>query len=206
MEIYARELITALRRQEPELRLTAFINRELAAVDPPWLREVEKVLVPVHATNRLGWVWGEQFLLPALAHQARVEIVHSLSSTSPARGPFRRVVSILDLHYKLFPETHAGFRSYGMKVLVPLAARSAHRIIAISQNTADDVIRLLCVREEKIDVIPLGFGATNTVAPLPEEETRTLFSLGTRPLLLTMAAKRPHKNLCRLLDALAGLT
>jgi glycosyltransferase involved in cell wall biosynthesis len=204
MEIYARELITALRRAEPDLKLTAFINRELQrAGDQHWLEGVATVPLPLKARNRFQWVLGEQFLLPPLAMRAGVDVLHSLSSTSPACGRFRRVVTILDLHYKLFPETHAGFRAYGMRLLVPLAARRAHRIIAISQNTAKDVTRFLNVPAKKIDVIPLGSGSPGTVEPLPEKDVRARFSLGARACLLTMAAKRPHKNLLRLLDALA---
>lgn len=205
MEIYAQELIAALRRVAPELRLTTFINHELAAARPEWLAGIPTIMVPVSASNRLEWVWGEQVLLPGLARRAGIDLLHSLSSTSPACGSFRRVVTILDLHYRLFPETHAGFRSYGMRMLVPLAARTAHRVIAISQNTAQDVRRFLKTPPEKIDVTPLGLGATKTLEPLPEAETRAHFSLGERPLLLTMAAKRPHKNLMRLLDALAAI-
>jgi glycosyltransferase involved in cell wall biosynthesis len=41
--------------------------------------------------------------------------------------------------------------------------------------------------------------------PLPEAEVRARHGLGERPLLLTVSAKRPHKNLRRLLDALASL-
>ncbi len=205
MEIYARELITALRQMAPELQLTTFINHELAAARPEWLAGLPTIMVPVTASNRLEWVWGEQVLLPGLAKRAGIDLLHSLSSTSPAYGSFRRVVTILDLHYRLFPETHAGLRSYGMRMLVPLAARTAHRVIAISQNTAQDVRRFLKTPKEKIDVIPLGLGITKTVEPLPEPETRVRFSLGNRPLLLTMAAKRPHKNLVRLLDALAAI-
>jgi glycosyltransferase involved in cell wall biosynthesis len=204
MEIYARELITALKRAHPELKLTAFINREMErAGDQDWLKGVATVPLPLEARNRFQWVLGEQFLLPSLATRTRVDVLHSLSSTSPACGRFRRVVTILDLHYKFFPETHAGFRAYGMKLLVPLAARRAHRIIAISQNTAKDVTRFLNVPPKKIDVIPLGSGAAGKVEPLPENEVRQRFSLDSRSVLLTMAAKRPHKNLLRLLDALA---
>ena len=50
METYARALIPALRNQEPDLRLTAFINRELhAAGEGPWTELTEPVVVPVSA-------------------------------------------------------------------------------------------------------------------------------------------------------------
>ena len=59
MEIYARELITALRRAEPELKLTAFINRELQrAGDQDWLEGVATVPLPLEDRNRFQWVLG----------------------------------------------------------------------------------------------------------------------------------------------------
>jgi hypothetical protein len=64
METYARELIIALKRAEPELKLTAFINRELQrAGDRDWLKGVVTVPLPLEARNRFQWVLGEQFLL-----------------------------------------------------------------------------------------------------------------------------------------------
>ncbi|MEA2123788.1 MAG: hypothetical protein QOI80_570, partial [Solirubrobacteraceae bacterium] len=41
--------------------------------------------------------------------------------------------------------------------------------------------------------------------PTPEPELRPRFDLGDRPVLLSLSAKRPHKNLAGLLDALALL-
>jgi glycosyltransferase involved in cell wall biosynthesis len=43
------------------------------------------------------------------------------------------------------------------------------------------------------------------VAATPEAELRTRLSLGDRPVVLSPSAKRPHKNLARLLHALAAI-
>src|ERR1700693_5288879 len=103
METYARELIVGL-RNETDIQLTAFLSRE-AALDSsgPW-SEIPSVTVPVHARRRRGWVRGEQQLLPRLAHRERVELVHSLASTAPLWGRFRRVVTIHDVIYRIYPE------------------------------------------------------------------------------------------------------
>jgi hypothetical protein len=88
------------------------------------------VTVPVSARNRVQWVRGEQVLLPRLAGRAGVDLVHSMASTAPVWGPFRRVVTVHDLIYAHFPAAHAGIRDKGMKVLVPWAARRSDRVIA----------------------------------------------------------------------------
>ena len=101
---------------------------------------------------------GEQALLPVLAARARVDLVHSLASTAPAWGPFRRVVTVHDLIYARFPEAHSGLRDRGMRVLVPLGVRRSTRVIADSSSTRRDLIELLGTSPERIDVAPLGFG------------------------------------------------
>ena len=207
MEVAARELIPALLAEAPAgMRFTAFVNREAAAAgDGPWGELLPAVTVPVNARNRVQWVLGEQTLLPRLASREGVDLVHSLASTAPLWGRFRRVVTVHDLIYARFPEAHAGIRDKGMKVLVPQAVRRSHRVIADSQSTREDLIELLGVRSDRIDVVPLGLGGVRRAAPLSEHETRARFDLGERRVVLSLSAKRPHKNLLALIGALARI-
>jgi glycosyltransferase involved in cell wall biosynthesis len=207
MEVAARELIPALLAEAPpEMRFTAFVNREAAAAkDGPWGELLPAVTVPVNARNRVQWVLGEQTLLPRLAARAGVDLVHSLASTAPLWGRFRRVVTVHDLIYARFPEAHAGIRDKGMKVLVPQAARRSHRVIADSQSTRDDLIGMLGLQPDRIDVVPLGLGGVRRTTPLDEREVRARFELGERGVVLSLSAKRPHKNLLALIGALARI-
>ena len=194
MEVYARHLIDAMRDRAD---LTAFVGEEARG----W-SGLDEVVVPVRASRRVDWVRGEQQHLPRLA--AGMDLVHSLSSTGPAWGGFRRVTTIHDLIYKLHPEAHFGVRSLGMRVLVPLAARRSHRLITGSKSARDDVVRYLKVDPARIDVVPHGLGAPpRPEIALPEHELRKRHRLGDRPLVLCLSAKRPHKNLVALLGALA---
>jgi glycosyltransferase involved in cell wall biosynthesis len=202
LETYARELTSALLREEPDLRVTAFVNRE-ATSDPLWRELVPTVTVPVYGRRRSSWVRGEQVLLPRLAERAGVDVVHSLASTAPSWGSFRRVVTIHDVIYRIHPEAHAGWRSLAMRALVPLAARRSDRVIVPSRATREDLIRLLKVPEEKIDLVPNGLGASPASRWDSEEELRRRHDLGTRPFVLTVSLKRPNKNLLRLLEAMA---
>jgi glycosyltransferase involved in cell wall biosynthesis len=204
MEVVARELIPALAAAGDGLRLTAFINREAAeAGGGPWGELIPAVTVPVHARNRVSWVRGEQQHLPALAARAGVDVVHSLASTGPARGRFARVVTVHDLIYRRYPDAHGGLRTLGMRLLVPLAARRSHRVLADSSSTRDDIVRFLHVPAERVDVVPLGVGTAPRSTALLEAEVRARHELGQRRYVLSVSAKRPHKNLLRLLDALA---
>ena len=201
METYARELIRGLREVSPNLELTAFVSREGA----DWPDDIPTVVVPVESSNRVQWVRGEQLHLPRLAKREGVDLVHSLATTGPGRGAFRRVATVHDLIYKVHPEAHFGVISMGMRVLVPLSVKRATRVIAVSQSTAEDLRNLMHVSADRIDVVPNGVGTPPDLEPLPAAEVRARHHLGERPFVLCTSAKRPHKNLLRLLDALASI-
>jgi len=207
MEIAARELTPALVAAAPQgMRFTAFVNREASAAGVGDLREqLPVVTVPVHARRRVQWVLGEQTLLPLMAGRAKVDLVHSLASTAPLWGRFRRVVTVHDLIYARFPEAHAGLREKGMRVLVPSAVRRSHRVIADSLSTRDDLIDLLGLPAGRIDVVPLGLGAVRRAEALAEEDVRERLRLQGRRVVLSLSAKRPHKNLLALISALARI-
>jgi glycosyltransferase involved in cell wall biosynthesis len=207
MEVAARELIPALIDAAPrDTRFTAFVNREAAAAKGgPWGELLPAVTVPVNARNRVQWVRGEQALLPRLAAREGIDLVHSLASTAPAWGRFRRVVTVHDLIYAHFPEAHAGIRDLGMRVLVPLGVRRSDRVIVDSHSTRRDLVQLLGTHEERIDVVPLGIGTVQRSEPLPARELRARLGLGERAVVLSLSAKRPHKNLTALIGALARI-
>ena len=204
MEVYARELIPALvEAAAGRVQFVAFVNREAASAGGgPWGELIPAVTVPVRARSRPQWVLGEQLLLPGLARRAGVELVHSLASTAPALGGFRRIVTIHDLIYRVYPEAHAGLLTVGMRVLVRLAVLRTHRVIVDSANTRADLARFLGVPARDVDAIPLGVGPSPDPAPDGESAIRARYAIGDRPIVLSASAKRPHKNLRRLLDAL----
>jgi glycosyltransferase involved in cell wall biosynthesis len=115
------------------------------------------------------------------------------------------VVTIHDLSYRLVPDAHLGVLRHGMRLLVPLAARRSHRVIVDAASTRDDLRRLLKIGQDKVDVVPLGLGSPRLATPLPESKVRTWLEAGDRPIVLCVAAKRPHKNILRLIGAVAML-
>jgi glycosyltransferase involved in cell wall biosynthesis len=206
-EIYARRLIPALLAEATDLRLTIFAGREAAPVlrAEPWASSVQLVELPVQSRSRARRVLAEQTVLPRAARRAGLDVLHNLFTTAPARPLLPQVTTVLDVIYKRYPDTHAGLLGLGLRVLVPLAVRSSRRVLAISEAGKRDLVELLGVAPERIDVTPLGPGLPDDVPPVPEAELRERFSLGDAPLLLTVSAKRPHKNLERLLDAVDRL-
>jgi glycosyltransferase involved in cell wall biosynthesis len=140
-------------------------------------------------------------LLPGAARKAGIDLLHNLFTTAPAVAVVPQVTTILDLIYKRFPETHSGVRAWGLRALVPLAARRSRRILTLSESAKGDIVRFLGVSSDRVDVTYLGPGIDDGVTPAPEEELRRRFDLGEEPVVLSVSAKRPHKNLERLFEA-----
>src|SRR6476469_559086 len=91
MEVYARELVSAMRALPDAPKLTAFVSREAAEAQLDWLDGLPVVDVGVASRRRTEWVRGEQQLLPRLARREGVDVLHSLAGTAPLYGRFRRV-------------------------------------------------------------------------------------------------------------------
>jgi glycosyltransferase involved in cell wall biosynthesis len=204
-EIYARRLVPAL-LQTGGVDLVLFASREGAPVlrGEPWAAAAELVELPVNAASRGRRVLAEQTMLPLAVRRARIDLLHNLFTTAPAMPGVAQVTTILDLIYKRFPEAHSGIRSLGMRTMAPLSARRSTRIIAISEATKSDVVFFLGIDPGRVDVTYLAPGLAE-VDPTPEAELRARHSLGDAPIVLSPSAHRPHKNLERLIDALAAL-
>ncbi len=100
----------ARRRRPPDTRFTAFVNREAAAAgDGPWGELLPAVTVPVHARRpRRSGCSASRRCCPCWRARAGVDLVHSLASTAPLWGRFRRVVTVHDLIYARFPDGARG--------------------------------------------------------------------------------------------------
>ena len=211
LEIYARELTAALATRD-DVRLVLLLNRR-AAGEAVWRDIGEQRVLDLDPTRRIEWVRADQLLVPRAAAEAEVDVLHSLASTGPVRGRMARVVTVHDLNYLAYPEAHFGVRALGMRILVPLAVRRSARVIVPSEATRTDLIERLRAEPGQIDVVPEGVGQARTARgapprpprpPLPAPVERAL-DARSRPLVLTVSAKRPHKNLLRLIGAVARL-
>ena len=206
-EVYARQLVPRLIEAWPQAEWIAFTGRELGDEmrRAPWSPALRLVRLPVSSHTRARRAAAEQGMLPGAVARARLDLLHSLASTTPLLARPRTVVTIHDVIYKRYPDAHAGVLTHGMALLVPAAARRARRILTPSRAAAADLHGYLGVPEAKIDVTPLGPGLEPLDHATPEAELRSRLELGDGPLVLSVSARRPHKNLSRLLDAMRGI-
>ena len=204
-EIYARRLVAALAAERPDVEWVVFCGREAGAVlpDPAWPPNVRVRALQIRASVKPLRLTAELALLPRVARAERVDLLHSLGTTTPLHGAFTRVVTVHDLIYHHYPGTFPRAARLGLELLVPRGARRAARVQVSSHATKAEVVDVLGLDPARVDVVHLGLGMERAADPTPADTLRAAHGLGDAPLVLSIAAALPHKNLDRLLRAFA---
>lgn len=135
------------------------------------------------------------------------DLYHAMAFVAPmlATKPF--VVTIYDLTFIRYPQALSPLRRLYLRLLTALTCRRAQRIIAISQSTADDLVRFLGINPDKIDITPLGYDKSR-YRPLPPAEVEAFRRQQGLPerFWLFIGTLEPRKNLVTLLRAYRHLS
>jgi glycosyltransferase involved in cell wall biosynthesis len=123
-----------------------------------------------------------------------VDLFHAPDFVLPPVRRARRVLTVHDLAFLLYPEcADARLREYLMSV-VPRSVRSADFVIADSTNTQNDVICLLGADPACTTVVPGGVEARfRRASPEAIAELRERLNLHA-PFILTIGMMEPRKN------------
>jgi len=203
---YSRNTIAALRDKFPENDYVLFTPRAVANdITRPFLD------MEVHEPGAVlkGGLW-RTFLLSRNLRQSGIELFHGLSHELPVgihRSGVASVLTVHDVAFKTFPKMYHWHdrQIYDMKLRY--ACRHADRIVAISQNTKNDVMRFYGVDEGKIDVVyqpvqdiyytPMSHDeavsvCTEAVPGLPREFMLYVGSINSRKNLLGIVKAMTH--------------
>lgn len=152
---------------------------------------------------RLIW---EQISFPMLANNQRLDLLHSLHYTMPVAYPGRTVVTFHDMTFFLYPHHHTLPKRFFFRFFIRLSARKAVALIADSESTRQDTIRLVGVSPGKIFTAPLG--VTQEFRQIPDktihQQVRQKYQLPEH-FMLFVGTIEPRKNLPILLQAYASV-
>ncbi|HEX5415755.1 MAG TPA: glycosyltransferase family 1 protein [Chloroflexota bacterium] len=166
-----------------------------------WLRQSRAGIRTDRPVARICW---EQTVLPLALRRFGSEILHAPAYVAPLTGGTRTVVTFHDLSYFLYPASfNAANRAY-LQTFSRLSARRADRLIAVSEATRQDLVRLLGVAPERVDVVPNG--VDERFRPMADPALLSRFR-GQRGLperfILSLCTLEPRKNLPTLIRAYA---
>jgi glycosyltransferase involved in cell wall biosynthesis len=206
LETYTKELVPRFLTARPDLRVSVFVSPEGLPVlrEEPWASDVRLVTHPLLGARGLKAI-TELTVLGELAPRRGVDLLHSVALTAPLRTRAVNVVTLADVTWIKLPDPGEMNTVRLWRALVPPVARRADRLIAISQAGKDDIVEHLRVPAERIDVVLPGAGTGTRATPTPEAQLRAAHDLGHGPIVLAVSAKKAHKNLVRLIDAMAAV-
>jgi glycosyltransferase involved in cell wall biosynthesis len=120
--------------------------------NPRWSAATSR-LAGANRATRILW---EQTVLPWAARATAADLVHAMAFVGPLFCPCPQVVTVYDLSFLLFPEAFNRVNRSYLAAMTPLSTRRARRVIAISESTKRDLVRLAGVPVEHIDVVYPG--------------------------------------------------
>jgi glycosyltransferase involved in cell wall biosynthesis len=142
----------------------------------------------------------DPLLVLRVLRRERPDVYHATEWAQPLVNVVPVAVTVHDLIPFLFREGYTWMRRE--RLLALRLVRRADAVIAVSQSTAEDVVRLARVDPGRITVIPHGVDAHFHPAPAEDVERVHRDQRITRPYLLSVGTLDPRKGL----DALVEVT
>ena len=113
--------------------------------------------------RRLLW---EQAAFPKAVKRSGVDLLHSLHYTRPRSLPCASVVTFHDMTFFLYPQLHTRAKRLFFPGAMRASARLADALIADSESTRRDAIRLLNIPPKKSSQFPWESARTFTRFPI----------------------------------------
>ncbi len=163
---------------------------------------ISTAITPQKTTLGISKAYWRTYKIAELAKHENLDIYHGLSHELPVgikKTGIKSVVTIHDLIFMRFPEFYKPTDRIIYQKKYKTACKIADKIIAISQQTKDDLIDLLHVEEEKIELVYQSIKPVFFVKNAEEEIelTRNFFNLPTEFVLVpgTIEARKNLKNI-----------
>ena len=203
-----RELVRALVAVEPGIPLELFVarTRDRDLPVPPGQSTYHRA---AFSERTLGRLWyGLKLPIPIETWTGPLDLFHAMDFGLPALlTPTKTIVTIHDLAWEHYPdETMPGMLSH-LKSVVPRSIEKADHVVAVSEATRQDVIKVYGTPPEKVTVIHHGVsGRFNQMHDKKEDAAvRAKYHLPAGPLILTVGTLQPRKNHLRLVQAFAQM-
>lgn len=194
---YSRSTVRLLSEYAPENRYTLFTPKEgnRCGFRVP---DGAGIVTPQGIRALSGSLWRSYGMSRAICLSG-VDIYHGLSNELPAdigRTRARSVVTMHDIIFVHHPELYKPVDRWLYARKYSRSCRDADRIIAISRQTAGDLINYWHVPEEKIDVVYQGCDPAfeRTVGERQRREVRAAYGLPER-YILSVGTIEERKNL-----------
>ena len=173
----------------------------------PALRALPRANVPLGARPWRMSVWLAHVLGVSLDRALpRADIFHATEHLLPPLKNARTVFTLHDLIFRLYPKHHLPLNHWFLTNAMPFFLRRADAIIAVSECTKSDAIRLYHLSPGKITVIYEGVNPALGPVTDPDliAQARARYA-HHQPFIFFVSTIEPRKNIPTLVDALKEL-
>ncbi|MGD1992853.1 MAG: glycosyltransferase family 1 protein, partial [Anaerolineae bacterium] len=158
----------------------------------------------------LARLWHRARLpIPVELVTGRVDLFYSPDFVLPPTLPgARTVLTVHDLSFLHYPDHFVPKLVRYLSRVVPRSVARADRVLADSEATRADLIRLMDVAPEKVTVLYSGVDPRFRPLPEPGERERLTaqYGIGPRPYVLSVGTLQPRKNYLHLIRAFSQLS
>lgn len=197
---YTEELVRHLLKHDASDVYSVFVSPKAWSGFPIYAPNLNKI-----KTAYTHYSWPEQFLYPWVLRRAKLDIIHYTNFNSPIFWrDIPSVVTIHDLTLWWFSgrTQKRWWQKLAYRTAIRIACHNAKAIIAITETTKQDIVRLLRIDPQKITVIYESvadrYKPINNINKI--EELKRKFNI-SKPFLLYVGQWRQHKNIVRLIRA-----
>ncbi len=171
-------------------------------------RNIQPILVRRMWTRGILRIFWEQFILPFSLYWNKINTYHALGFVLPflrLNKKTKCVVTIADMTFFSHPEHHMYWKQKYFKCMIPMSIKKADEVIAISENTKQDILKMIPIGKNKIVVTYLGHDAIFSKQDKTKINT-VLLKYGINfPYLLFVGMLEPRKNIPSLIKAFAAV-
>lgn len=202
---YSSSLAEALLSQGVTLRV--FVNSVEASRLCPPLSELPTYAAGISMRPWRLRVASSYFGAPSVDRVfPHVSLFHATEHLLPKLTRAASVFTLHDTAFVHFPEYYLPRNRIYLRVMIPRFLRRADRVIAVSEYTRDDALRLYGLDPDKVEVIPEGVDGRFSPEVSPERvaSVRERYGLPDR-FILYLGTIQPRKNLTTLLEAFASI-
>ena len=151
---YSRSLLSILNRYFPQLQYTLFAPKKTNLFDIDSYHNFQTIQPQNFFYKKLPSLWRRIGIVKQI-DQAHLDIYHGLSNELPKnieKLNIKTIVTIHDLIFERFPKTYHLDERYTHRWKIKRACKIADLVIAISEQTKNDLIELYGVSPQKITV------------------------------------------------------
>lgn len=201
---YTLELTRALVAQSEHDYVAFYHQRGQAHLDPP-IDSLPQLTTQLSVKPwRLTAMLAHGFGVPQDALFPDMDIFHATEHLLPRLRRIRSVFTLHDLIFRFDPGSHLPLNRIYLNTMMPRFLHAADAVIAVSECSRRDAVRLYDTPADKVHVIPEGVdGRFKPVTSQQVERVRDKFHLPEH-FVLCVGTIEPRKNYPLLFEALAA--